>query len=76
MPDPSCARTYVQIGWCAYRSSNPHQACCRLDHTDMAGTYLPFILANPVFAGIFYFFAVETKGVNRELLHSSFSCHI
>lgn len=42
----------------------------------MAGTYLPFILANPVFAGIFYFFAVETKGVNRELLHSSFSCHI
>jgi hypothetical protein len=29
-------------------------------------TYLPFVLANPIFAAVFYFFAVETKGVNRE----------
>lgn len=30
------------------------------------GTYLPFVLANPIYAAIFYFFAVETKGVNCE----------
>jgi hypothetical protein len=35
-------------------------------YTDAPGTYLPFVLANPIYAAIFYVFAVETKGVNCE----------
>ena len=38
-------------------------AHCRAQRT---GTYLPFIAANPVFALIWYFVAVETKAIGRE----------